>query len=199
MINLLILDNEDSFSHNLRHLLLTAGADKVDVVSTADYNKELLAFYQGVVLSPGPGLPDDHQLLKVAIQDAQASLPIWGVCLGHQAIAEVFGGELIQLPLVFHGIKSEVIISDKTGLWQGINHPDLVGRYHSWMVAEKHFPADLMITSRDTKNRIMSLRHRSLPIFGVQFHPESYMTNQGELMARNFIVVVQRHSKSSIL
>jgi anthranilate synthase component 2 len=184
---ILILDNNDSFSHNLRHLLRMGGKHQVDVVPSQDYAMELALTYDALALSPGPGLPDDHVNLKKAILEMTGKRPIWGVCLGHQAIAEAFGASLFNLPNVLHGIKSVVTITDSNGLWQGITNPEPVGRYHSWMVDEKTLPPQLVISSRDSEGRIMSFYHREYPIFGVQFHPESFMTNQGYLLAQNFI------------
>ena len=168
------------------------GKHHVDVISTDDYTIDLLEKYDALVLSPGPGLPDDFENLKKAIRDAEGVLPIWGVCLGHQAIAEAYSGLVYQLPLVMHGIKSDIKILDRKGLWRGIEVPDPVGRYHSWMVSDVDFPEELIVTSRDDAGRIMSFRHRSLPIFGVQFHPESYMSDQGLLLAKNFMEIVDK-------
>ena len=190
MYKILILDNQDSFSYNLRHLLLGDSRSIVDVKSTASYHHDMIDQYDALVLSPGPGLPHDHKNLDQCIRDAQGIIPIWGVCLGLQAIAEVFGGQLMQIPMVMHGITSELNVLDRQGLWYDIKHAKPVGRYHSWMVSDENLPACFVVTSRDIEGRIMSLRHASLPIFGVQFHPESYMTKQGESMARRFIDLV---------
>lgn len=191
MLNILILDNRDSFSHNLRHLFLLSGKCRVDVRATEDFLPELLEQYDALVLSPGPGLPDDHNNLKTGIGAAIGVMPIWGVCLGHQAIAEYYNGRLFQLPTVYHGIKSELSVIDRIGLWKQIEHADPVGRYHSWMVDKDSFPDCLVITSEDSEGRIMSFRHRDLPVFGVQFHPESFMTNQGLLLMENFLRFVE--------
>ena len=192
---ILILDNNDSFTHNLRHLLRMEGQHEVDVLPTKAYTKKLALAYDAIALSLGPGLPDDHPNLKKAIIELAGKLPIWGVCLGHQAIAEAFGGKLFNLLHVLHGIKSEINIIDHRGLWQGIDHAEPVGRYHSWMVDEESFPQELIISARDAQNRIMSFYHRHYPIFGVQFHPESFMTKQGYLLAENFINIMNIRQK----
>ncbi len=190
-----ILDNRDSFSYNLCHLLRQQGQHIVDVIPAAEYDFALIKTYDALVLSPGPGLPDDHMNLKRAIRDCMRTLPIWGVCLGHQAIAEVFGASLFQLPLVFHGIKSNVTVIDDDRLWKDVNLTDPIGRYHSYVVDEVGFPPDLIISARDAAGHIMSFYHRSLPLFGVQFHPESYMTNQGDQLAQNFLEITKQFHK----
>ena len=186
-MRILILDNQDSFSYNLYHLLKGAGATEVAVRATSSYPTVAIDDFDGLILSPGPGLPDEHDHLKQAIRDWMGRKPIWGICLGHQAIAEVLGGRLFQLTSVLHGIQSMPSILDRSYLWAGIHEPEPVGRYHSWMVSDAGLSPALRISSRDQQGRIMSFYHQDIPLFGVQFHPESYMTNQGIHMARNFL------------
>ena len=197
-MNLLILDNQDSFSYNLFHLLKEAGASSVDVRPTAAYPDIKMVSYDGVVLSPGPGLPDEHEYLKEAIRNWMWHIPIWGICLGHQAIAEVCGRKLYQLSDVLHGIQSKIEITDRSRLWSGIDEVDVVGRYHSWMVDHTYPLRDLIISSIDSQGRIMSFYHKDLPLFGVQFHPESYMTKQGLILAKNFIAEVRKWKNAAL-
>ena len=180
------MDNRDSFSHNLKHLFLSIPGTSVSICSTDDFNKSDLEFIDALVLSPGPGLPDDHTNLKLAIDQTVGLKPIFGVCLGLQAIVEYFGGHLFRLAQVAHGIKSPLTILDHSGLWKGIGGQPLVGRYHSYMADIKSLPEQLIVTSCDIRGRPMSLRHRMHPVFAVQFHPESYMTNEGVAVANNF-------------
>ena len=159
---------------------------KVRICPTAEYDQSTLDAVDGLVLSPGPGLPDDHPQLAHAIEEAIKRIPIFGVCLGLQAIVEHFGGQLYRLSQVMHGIQSKITITDGDGLWKGISVAGSVGRYHSYMAEIKSLPDPFIISSLDKEGRIMSLRHKNLPVFGVQFHPESYMTGQGLLIAENF-------------
>ncbi len=184
---ILILDNRDSFSHNLRHLFLALSHIDVEVRSTDNYHIDQLEGVQGLVLSPGPGRPDDHPRLKFAIRDAIARIPILGVCLGLQAIVEYYGGTLTQLDEVRHGIKSKLKICDESKLFKNLPSELIVGRYHSFVANKNNLPRNFKVTAIDEYEEIMAVRHNYLPIFALQFHPESYLTNFGQIIAKNFI------------
>lgn len=183
---IVIIDNYDSFTYNLVHLVSSLGA-KVDVIANDQYRIEDLHAYQGIILSPGPGIPREAGLLLDTIHHYASSKPILGVCLGHQAIAEVYGGNLINLPKVYHGIKSVVTHQANDFLFKDIPTDFEVGRYHSWVVSPSNFPQELQITARTADGQIMALRHKRLPIYGVQFHPESILTPYGDVLMRNWL------------
>ncbi|WP_316798834.1 aminodeoxychorismate/anthranilate synthase component II [Pedobacter frigidisoli] len=183
----LVIDNYDSFTYNLVHLINEVGYeavvwrnDKFDLADVAQYDK--------ILLSPGPGIPEEAGLLLDVIKTYAPTKSIFGVCLGQQAIAEVFGGNLLNLGRPMHGIATPVTVvdGDEPLFWecpQTIN----VGRYHSWVVSKENFPACLKITARDHKSEIMALRHESLDVRGVQFHPESVLTEYGKQMMENWL------------
>jgi len=191
MKRLLILDNRDSFSYNLRHLFLKIDDVEVIVVPTAESATIDFEDIDGLILSPGPGLPDDHPGLAWSIAQAENRMPILGVCLGLQAIGEYYGGQLHRLETVRHGKISQVHITEKTGLWVDCESPFTVGRYHSYVLNAQNLPASLNVTSQDNNDEIMGIRHASLPIYGVQFHPESYMTTNGIQIAQNFVDIIE--------
>lgn len=183
----LVIDNYDSFTYNLVHLINEVGYeavvwrnDKFDIADVAQYDK--------ILLSPGPGIPEEAGLLLDVIKTYAETKSIFGVCLGQQAIAEVFGGKLLNLGRPMHGIATPVTVvdGDEFLFWecpQTIN----VGRYHSWVVSKDNFPSCLKITARDHKNEIMALRHETLDVRGVQFHPESVLTEHGKQMMENWL------------
>ena len=145
--------------------------------------------YDKIILSPGPGIPEEAGLLLPLIKEYASTKSILGVCLGHQAIGEAFGGTLINLSTVYHGVATpiEVDESKKSKLFEGMNKTIEVGRYHSWIIDEKNFPAELEITARDENNYIMGLQHKKFDVQGVQFHPESILTPDGEKIMRNWL------------
>lgn len=190
MTNILLLDNYDSFTYNLLHYIEGVSNQKVDVfrndkISLIDVEK-----YDTIVLSPGPGLPKDAGILKEIIKHYSSSKKILGVCLGMQAIGEVFGGKLINLPKVYHGFATKLDIIDKDDLlFKGIPTNTNVGRYHSWVLDRDSFPIDLKITSIDEQGQIMSFKHKTYKVHGVQFHPESILTEYGKEMIANFLAI----------
>lgn len=185
MKRLLLLDNHDSYTFILRESLLHAGADEVDVLSVEDFQQEKIQGYSAVVISPGPGIPSDNNL-PFLIRALAEKIPILGICLGMQAIAEAFGGKIINMKQVYHG--SEAIVShDDTNLFQSVSNPFVVGLYHSWAVEQRSLPVELSITSVSQNNVPMSLEHKNLPICGFQFHPESYITKEGIQLLSNFL------------
>ena len=185
-VSVLVIDNYDSFVYNLVHYL-----EELDCEVTVRRNNEIslneIDQYDKILLSPGPGIPDEAGLLKVIVKEFASTKSILGVCLGQQAIGEVFGGKLINLETVYHGVATKVIknVTDED-LFNGIEKEFEVGRYHSWVV-DNNLPACLEATSFDENGQVMSLRHREFDVKGVQFHPESVLTPQGKTMIKNWI------------
>lgn len=187
MKNIVVIDNYDSFTYNLVHYLELLGS-KVTVVRNDEFELEELEQFDKIVLSPGPGIPSEAGLLKAVIQKYYETKSILGVCLGQQAIGEVFGGCLINLEKVHHGVAATIslTVSDEL-LYVGLPQQLEVGRYHSWVVSKENFPEELEITSEDTSGNIMSLRHKRWDVRGVQFHPESVLTPHGKKIIENWL------------
>ncbi|WMI68074.1 aminodeoxychorismate/anthranilate synthase component II [Mangrovimonas sp. YM274] len=186
MKKILVIDNYDSFTYNLVHYLEDLDCE-VTVIRNDQLSLEDVAPFDKILLSPGPGIPDEAGLLKPIIQKYAPTKSILGVCLGQQAIGEVFGGSLINLETVFHGVSTQVTISvDNEQLFDGLDKTIEVGRYHSWVVAP-NLPDSLEATSYDNNGQVMSLRHKVYDVKGVQFHPESVLTPQGKQMLENWI------------
>lgn len=186
MIKVLVIDNYDSFTYNLVHYLEDLNCD-VTVFRNDKLTLEEVDLYDKIVLSPGPGIPNEAGLLKQIIATYAATKSILGVCLGQQAIGEVFGGSLINLKEVYHGVATNVnIIVNDESLFLGLNKTIEVGRYHSWVVAV-NLPEVLEATSFDDNGQVMSLRHRIYDVKGVQFHPESVLTPDGKKILANWI------------
>lgn len=187
-MKVLILDNYDSFTYNLVHMVEKLLHVKIEVFKNDEIGLEEVARFDKIILSPGPGLPDEAGIMKALIKQYGSSKSILGVCLGHQAIGEVYGGKLINLDNVFHGVAHEIDVLDATEiLFKGLEKKLMVGRYHSWVVDRNDFPKELMITATDDNGNVMGLRHRELNIRGVQFHPESIMTPVGEKIISNWL------------
>jgi len=188
MSGVLIIDNYDSFTYNLVHIVEKLLHRKVDVCKNDACTLDEIRGYQQIILSPGPGLPDEAGMLKQIISSFGPTHSILGVCLGHQAITEVYGGTLVNLNRVFHGVSSEILLTNtESKLFRDIPKAFHAGRYHSWVADAQTFPKDLEVLAHDTEGSIMALRHRSYDIHGVQFHPESIMTPQGEKLLRNWL------------
>jgi anthranilate synthase component 2 len=186
MKKILVIDNYDSFTFNLVHYLEDLECD-VTVLRNDKFDLEDVQHFDKIVLSPGPGIPDEAGLLKAVIKRYAPSKSILGVCLGQQAIAEVFGGHLINLEEVFHGVHTDVnICVDDEVLFNGMDKTIEVGRYHSWVV-DSNIPDVLEVTSVDANEQIMSLRHKEYDVKGVQFHPESVLTPNGKQLLENWI------------
>ena len=183
----LLLDNYDSFTYNIVQLLNKMGYNDIDVIRNDKISVEEAEKYDKIILSPGPGIPSEAGILLPLIEKYYKTKPILGVCLGHQAIGEVFGGTLVNLEEVYHGISSEITINDHTAIFKTLPETIEVGRYHSWVVDSKGFPEQLKITAVSSEGLVMGLAHKEYPVFGVQFHPESILTPQGETMLRNFM------------
>lgn len=186
-MKLLVFDNYDSFTYNLVHLVEKILHQKVDVHRNDQLPLEKVKEYDKIILSPGPGIPSEAGLLLPLIKEYAATKSILGVCLGHQAIGESFGGKLVNLSTVYHGVATPVTILGEQKLFAGLPNEIQAGRYHSWIIDEEGFPKDLEITARDDNGYIMALQHKTYDIQGVQFHPESVLTPAGETILRNWL------------
>lgn len=187
MKKVLVIDNYDSFIYNLIHYLEELNCE-VEVMKNDKINFSIVENYHKILLSPGPGLPSEAGSMMGLIKRYHTTKSLLGVCLGHQAIGEFFGGKLENLSYVYHGVgtKVKVLVKDES-LFQSITEPLEVGRYHSWVVAKNSFPEELEITSVDEQEVIMSFRHRKFDVKGVQFHPESILTPQGKIILQNWV------------
>ncbi len=191
-MRILVFDNYDSFTYNLVHLVEKITHGKVEVFRNDKLPLEKAKEYDKIILSPGPGIPEEAGLLLPLIREYASSKSILGVCLGHQAIGEAFGGKLLNLSTVYHGVATPITLRreglDKPSpLFEGLDEVIEVGRYHSWIVADEQFPAELEVTARDEHDYIMALQHRRYDVQGVQFHPESVLTPVGETILRNWL------------
>ncbi len=185
-MRILVLDNYDSFTYNLVHLIEKITNNEIDVFRNDKISIEDVGNYDKIVLSPGPGIPSEAGILIDVIKKYASSKNILGVCLGHQAIGEAFGGELYNLPKVYHGVSTQAAIIEKDLLFEGLPDKFKIGRYHSW-VLKTPLPKDLSITAIDDEGNIMALKHKALNVRGVQFHPESVLTPLGEKILENWI------------
>jgi len=186
-MKILVIDNYDSFTYNLVHLLNELGEDAT-VWRNDKFELEDIAQFDKILLSPGPGIPSEAGLLLDVIKKYASTKSILGVCLGQQAIAEVFGGELYNLEKPVHGTATKLLITDENELlFKGLKSGFDVGRYHSWAVKSDNLPAELLITATDEKGVMMALRHKTLDVRGVQFHPESVLTEFGKEMMKNWL------------
>lgn len=187
MSKILILDNYDSFTYNLLHAVKSLDCNEVDVVRNDKIDLASVAQYDKIILSPGPGIPEEAGLLLPLIEQYAETKSILGVCLGHQAIGVVFGATLENIPFVFHGVQTTTKIIGNDYLFTGLPEEILVGRYHSWIVSGENFPPELEITAVDEAGSIMAMKHTRFDLHGVQFHPESILTPEGIQIIRNFI------------
>ncbi|HEU4632725.1 MAG TPA: aminodeoxychorismate/anthranilate synthase component II [Flavisolibacter sp.] len=203
-MKILVFDNYDSFTYNLVHLVKKIVTDEVDVCRNDEIPLEKVAAYDKIILSPGPGIPSEAGLLLPLIKEYAPKKSILGVCLGHQAIGEAFGGKLVNLSTVYHGVATPVKLVDgdrstgnkdalglprtiHTRLFDGLPPEFPVGRYHSWIVSEENFPEELEVTAKDENGYIMALQHKKFDVQGVQFHPESVLTPDGETILKNWL------------
>lgn len=187
-MKILVFDNYDSFTYNLVHLVEKIIDGKVDVYRNDKIALEKVANYDKIILSPGPGIPEEAGLLLPLIKEYASSKSILGVCLGHQAIGQAFGGKLTNLSSVFHGVATSCTLSDvKSPLFTDMPRCLEIGRYHSWVVDKEGFPNELEITAEDDNGFIMGLQHKNYDVQGVQFHPESVLTPMGDKILRNWL------------
>jgi len=187
-MKILIIDNYDSFTYNLVHLVETITGEYPSVFRNDEITVEAVGKYDIIMLSPGPGIPDEAGILKEVIKTYAATKPIFGVCLGLQAITEVFGGSLENLDNVFHGVATTMKVkSSEAVIYKNIPAEFEAARYHSWIASLSDFPEELEITAVDEFGSVMSLQHKKYNISAVQYHPESILTPIGEQIVRNFI------------
>lgn len=193
-MKILVFDNYDSFTYNLVHLVEKLIDENVDVYRNDEIPLEKVNAYDKIILSPGPGIPVEAGLLLPLIKEYAATKSILGVCLGHQAIGEAFGGTLNNLDKVYHGVATTIRITDQqkdasaNSIFAGLPNTLTVGRYHSWIVSKEHFPAhSLEVTAEDENGFIMAMRHKRYDLQSVQFHPESVLTPDGEHIMRNWL------------
>ena len=186
-MKILILDNYDSFTYNLVQYIQEILDQKVDVYRNDAIDLESVGEYDAIVLSPGPGLPKDAGIMPELIKRFASHKPILGVCLGHQAIVEAFGGDLENLERVYHGMETPIqIVGGKDDLFESLPDTIQVGRYHSWVAKKEDIPECIQVTAVDEKGEVMAIQHKDFNIRGVQFHPESIMTKDGKIMLKNF-------------
>ena len=187
-MKILILDNYDSFTYNLVHMVEKITGNFPSVFRNNEITVEEVNYYDMIMLSPGPGIPDEAGILKAVIKRYAGIKPIFGVCLGLQAITEVFGGKIINLEDVFHGVATEMIVTDPSAtIFKEVSKNFLAARYHSWAATDEGFPQELKVTARYEDGLIQAIEHSIFPISAVQFHPESILTDVGEQLVTNFI------------
>lgn len=189
MHKVLVIDNYDSFTYNLVHSLQELLNHPVEVKRNDELDFDYIDKFDYLVLSPGPGIPDEAGELKKVIKTFYQTKKILGVCLGLQAIGEVFGAKLRNLSEVYHGVQTEFITSAPCPIFNSIEETFVAGRYHSWVIDKDTMPEDLIMTCTDRHGEIMGIRHKEYDVFGVQFHPESILTPEGDIMLSNFLSV----------
>lgn len=187
MKKVLIIDNYDSFTYNLYHLVKEIGGCDIEVHRNDKIGLDEVETYDKIILSPGPGIPEEAGILLPVIARYAPTKSILGVCLGHQAIGEAFGGKLENLTHVYHGVQTPIEVIAEDTLFEGLGKEFLVGRYHSWVVSNKEFPKELEITAMSKEGQIMALKHRQYDVHGIQFHPESILTPQGKVIVEHFL------------
>ena len=186
-MRVLVVDNFDSFTYNLAHYI-EQFASEVSIQRNNNISQRELDIADKIIFSPGPGLPKDSPIMFDILEKYKASKSILGVCLGHQAIGEYFGAQLFNMPEVHHGRDMETNIIADDYIYNGVNKKFTSGRYHSWAISKNDFPKELEITAQDSKGNIMSIKHKEFDIRGVQFHPESIMTEFGIDIIKNWVL-----------
>jgi anthranilate synthase component II len=198
-LKILVIDNYDSFTYNLVHAIKKISGLEVDVFRNDEIKLEDIDRYDKIVLSPGPGLPEEAGLLLDIIKTYAPTKSILGVCLGHQAIGEAFGGKLHNMNRVIHGMATPVTLTSvRSNLFNGLPETFDAGRYHSWIVQKENLPDCFEITSCDDDGRIMSMKHREFNVEGVQFHPESVLTPMGEKIIENWLNA-DEHAENEVI
>lgn len=186
-MKILVFDNYDSFTYNLVQIIEQIIGEKVDVYRNDQIALEDIEKYDKIILSPGPGIPEEAGILLDVIKKYASTKSIFGVCLGQQAIAEAFGGSLINLSEIYHGVATEATQTSEHHIFNNLPKTLEVGRYHSWAVNPDDFPEELEITSVDKNGMIMSLKHKTYDVHAVQYHPESILTPDGKKILENFL------------
>ncbi len=185
---ILVFDNYDSFTYNLVQIIEQIVGEKVDVFRNDQISLEEIEIYDKIILSPGPGIPEEAGILLDVIKKYASTKSIFGVCLGQQAIAEAFGGSLVNLSEIYHGVATEATQTSEHHIFNNLPKTLEVGRYHSWAVNPDDFPTELEITSIDKNGMIMSLKHKTYDVHAVQYHPESILTPYGKKILENFLL-----------
>lgn len=187
---ILLIDNYDSFSYNLYQLVGSINQN-IQVIRNDELNVQQIERLNPshIIISPGPGRPKDAGICEAAIDYFKDKIPLLGVCLGHQAIAETFGGKITYAKEVMHGKQSTIILTEPSPLFNGLEQKFTAARYHSLAVSRETMPQELKITAQTDDGEIMALEHRTYPVFGLQFHPESILTAQGDTIIRNFLAI----------
>ncbi len=194
---ILLLDNYDSFTWNLYHYLEQLSSEEVIVKRNDEITVSDASSYSGILLSPGPGLPSEAGIMPELIRTCGESIPILGICLGHQAIGEAYGGQLQNLDKVLHGVQREVIVERPVDrLFADIPDRFFTGHYHSWVISQNNMPSVLSVTARDSEGVIMAVSHRNHPVSGVQFHPESILTENGMKILENWLYFCKRFGET---
>ncbi len=187
---ILILDNYDSFTYNLVQYVEELTDIDVNVKRNDEISMEEVSQYDTIILSPGPGLPQDAGIMIDLIREYASSKNILGVCLGHQAIGMAFGADLTNLERVYHGVKTEIKVLDGADpIYRGITTKPKVGRYHSWVISPDSLNEEFVVTAISEDNNIMSIKHKEYKLWGVQYHPESIMTEEGKKIIKNFLEI----------
>lgn len=194
-MKILVFDNYDSFTYNLVQMIEQIAGEKVDVLRNDQVPLQDIEKYDKIILSPGPGIPEEAGILLEVIKKYAPTKSIFGVCLGQQAIAEAFGGSLINLTEIYHGVATESKQVKEHSIFKNLPETLEVGRYHSWAVNPDDFPEELEITSIDKNGMIMSLKHKTYDVHAVQYHPESILTPDGKKILANWLSVDRKHSR----
>lgn len=183
-----LIDNYDSFTFNLKQYISEISDVQLEIFRNDEKSVRDLSVYDKLIISPGPGLPGEAGICEEAILNYAASKPILGVCLGLQSIVTAFGGKLLNLYDVHHGVSSEIFKTEhENGLFDNMTAPFQAGRYHSWVADPAFLPEELLVTAKDKEGVIMAIRHKVYPLYGVQFHPESILTPEGKTLLQNFL------------
>lgn len=190
---ILLIDNYDSFSYNLYQLIGEIRPDLKVIRNDEKTIEEIRKLKpDAIVLSPGPGRPEDAGICISVVKELGAEIPILGVCLGHQSICAAYGGEITYAKKIMHGKTSELVVEEDNKLFQGIDQPIQIGRYHSLAAKEEILPEELKVTARTVDGEIMAVEHRTNPVYGLQFHPESILTPEGKKMLENFFRQIEK-------